>query len=149
MPAMISTLRWKLAAFTLVIAVAAATVLRSQEAARPPLAGKEWAAVSGDLGNTRYSTLSQINPQTISRLAGAWSSARFDDGGGGRAMPVVKDGLLFFTAGSWVYAYNAKTGATAWKHQTGAAPASPGLGDFTRPEQGLPSREGVAVGDGL
>ena len=38
---MIPTIRWKLAASTLVIAVAAATVLRSQEAAGPPLAGKE------------------------------------------------------------------------------------------------------------
>lgn len=130
------------------VAIAAAVAVRSEE--RPAQVGsKEWPAVSGDLGNTRYSPLSQINAQSIAKLAGAWTSAKFDDGGGGRAMPVVKDGLLFITAGSWVYAFDAKTGATVWKHQTGAAPASPGLGDFTRPEQGLPAREGVAVGDGL
>jgi PQQ-dependent dehydrogenase (methanol/ethanol family) len=57
--------------------------------------------------------------------------------------------MLFITGGSYVYAYNAKTGATIWKHQTGASPDSPGLRDFTAPEQGLPAREGVAVGDGM
>src|SRR3954470_6598661 len=76
------------------------------------LASKEWATVSGDLGNTRYSTLTQINAQTVGRLAGAWTSPKFDSVGAGRAMPVVKDGLLFITAGSSIYAYNAKTGAT-------------------------------------
>ena len=129
------------------IAMAAAT-LHSQDSGGG-LAGREWSAVSGDLGNTRYSTLTQINKDTLAKLRGAWTSARFDDGGGGRAMPVVKDGLVFITAGSYVYAYDARSGATVWKHQTGASPPSPGLTDFTRPEQGLPAREGVAVGDGL
>jgi quinohemoprotein ethanol dehydrogenase len=127
--------------------VAAATV-HSQDSGRG-LASREWSTVSGDLGNTRYSTLTQINKETLAKLRGAWTAARFDDGGGGRAMPVVKDGLVFITAGSYVYAYDARTGATVWKHQTGASPPSPGLTDFTRPEQGLPAREGVAVGDGL
>jgi glucose dehydrogenase len=105
--------------------------------------------VSGELGNTRYTTLTQINRDTLAKLRGAWTTPRFDDGGGGRAMPVMKDGKLFITAGSYVYAYDAKTGALVWKHQTGASPPSAGLGDFTRPEQGLPDREGVAVGDGM
>ena len=133
-----------------VLAVLAATtaLVRTQEGGLP-LAAKEWPAVSGDLGNTRYTTLTQINGDTLSKLKGAWQSARFDDGGGGRAMPVVKDGVLFLTGGSFVYAYDAKTGATIWKHKTGASPPSAGLNDFTRSEQGLPDREGVAVGDGM
>ena len=126
----------------------AVATLHSQDSGRG-LAGREWSTVSGDLGNTRYSTLTQISKETLPKLRGAWTSARFDDGGGGRAMPVVKNGLVFMTAGSYVYAYDAKSGATVWKHQTGASPPSPGLTDFTRPEQGLPAREGVAVGDGL
>lgn len=130
------------------IAVTATALVRTQSGGLSP-AAKEWAAVSGDLGNTRYTTLTQINRDTLGKLKGAWQSARFDDGGGGRAMPVVKDGMLFMTGGSYVYAYDAKTGATIWKHQTGASPPSPGLTDFTRPEQGLPAREGVAVGDGM
>ena len=135
-------------ALSLVVAASSTAVVRSQNGAAKTQT-HEWPAVSGNLGNTRYSPLTEINAGNVAKLAGAWTSARFDDGGGGRAMPIMKDGLLFITAGSWVYAYDAKTGATVWKHQTGAAPASPGLGDFTRPEQGLPAREGVAVGDDL
>jgi len=143
-------LRWTITTVAGVVSIAAAATVavRTQSAALSP-AAKEWSAVSGDLGNTRYTTLTQVNRDTLSKLKASWSSARFDDGGGGRAMPVVKDGKLFITAGSYVYAYDAKTGATIWKHQTGASPPTAGLGDFTRPEQGLPDREGVAVGDGM
>jgi quinohemoprotein ethanol dehydrogenase len=130
------------------VMVSGAVLVRTQSTGLSPGA-KEWSAVSGDLGNTRYTTLTQINRDTLSKLKGAWTTPRFDDGGGGRAMPVMKDGKLFITAGSYVYAYDAKTGALVWKHQTGASPPSAGLGDFTRPEQGLPDREGVAVGDGM
>jgi quinohemoprotein ethanol dehydrogenase len=128
--------------------VSCAVLVRTQSNALSP-AAKDWPAVSGDLGNTRYTTLTQISKDTLSKLKGAWQSPRFDDGGGGRAMPVVKDGKLFITAGSYVYAYDAKTGALVWKHQTGAAQPTAGLGDFTRPETGLPDREGVAVADGM
>ena len=130
------------------ILVSAAALVRTQSNPLAP-AAKEWPEVSGDLANTRYTALTQISRETLPMLKGAWMSARFDDGGGGRSMPVVKDGMLFLTGGSYVYAYNAKSGETVWKHQTGASPPSAGLGDFTRPEQGLPDREGVAVGDGM
>jgi glucose dehydrogenase/plastocyanin len=128
------------------IAVTATVLVRSQSGALMP-AAKEWPAVSGDSGNTRYTTLTQINRDTLSKLKGAWQTERFVDGGAGRAMPVVKDGMLFLTGGSYVYAFDAKTGATIWKHQTGAS-ASTGLNDFAQREQGLPDREGVAVADG-
>ena len=55
------------------IAMVAAT-LHSQDSGRG-LAGREWSAVSGDLGNTRYSTLTQINKDTLAKLRGAWTSA--------------------------------------------------------------------------
>src|SRR5437867_6855025 len=122
--------------------------LRSQDDARA-LATKDWPTVGGDWGNTRYSTLIQINAQTVSKLGGAWMAPKFDDGGAGRAMPVIKNGVLFITAGSWVYAYNAKTGSLVWKYQSGAPPAGPGIGDSSRSGQGLPAREGVAVAEGL
>src|SRR6266516_5846178 len=35
---------------------------------------REWPMAGGDLGNQRYSTLTQINLQTITRLGGAWMS---------------------------------------------------------------------------
>src|SRR5689334_8586692 len=100
--------------------VSCAVLVRTQSNALSP-AAKEWSAVSGDLGNTRYTALTQINRDTLSKLKGAWQTERFVDGGAGRAMPVVKDGMLFLTGGSYVYAFDAKTGATIWKHQTGAS----------------------------
>ena len=112
-------------------------------------AAKEWNTVSGDLGNTRYSTLAQINAQTVTRLAGTWLSPKFRSVGAGRAMPVVKDGLLFITAGSSIYAYDAKTGALAWEHQTDTPPETAALAEYNRAGRGLPNREGVAVADGL
>ena len=77
-----------------VLAICSPAVLESEDAGHQ-LASKEWATVSGDLGNTRYSTLNRINAQTIATLAGAWTSPKFDAVGAGRAMPVVKDGILF------------------------------------------------------
>src|SRR5689334_25092317 len=104
------------------VALTVTVIARTQSNALAP-ASKEWPAVSGDLGNTRYTTLTQINRDTLPRLKGAWQTERFVDGGAGRAMPVVKDGMVFLTGGSYVYAFDAKTGATIWKHQTGAAAA--------------------------
>src|SRR4051794_34530087 len=113
---------------TALVLTSAAVVVRTQSSALAP-AAKEWPAVSGDLGNTRYTTLTQITRDTLPKLKGAWESEKFVDGGAGRAMPVVKDGMVFLTGGSYVYAFDAKTGATIWKHQTGAT-ASTGLNDF-------------------
>src|SRR5215470_8543114 len=134
----------------LLVLTAAAVVVRTQSSPLAP-AAKEWPAVSGDLANSRYTTLTQISRDTLPKLKGAWQTERFVDGGAGRAMPVVKDGMLFLTGGSYVYAFDAKTGATIWKHQTGAAAGAnnSGLNDFAQREPGLPDREGVAVADGM
>ena len=130
------------------LAIGSPTVLKSEDAGLQ-LASREWATVSGDAGNTRYSTLNRINAQTIATLAGAWTSPKFAAVGAGRAMPVIKDGLLFITAGSSIYAYNAKTGAIVWQHSTDVQPASGALSEYNRSDRGLPNREGVAVAEGL
>jgi glucose dehydrogenase len=71
--------------------------------------------VGGDLGDKHYSALAQINLQNVQSLGGAWVSAPFDDGASSRSTPAMKDGRLFFNAGSRVYALDAKTGAVIWK----------------------------------
>ena len=118
-------------------------------------AGTEWSIVGGDWHNSRYSTLNRINTQTVARLGGAWTSQKFD-AGTSRATPVVKDGVMFVTAGASVYALNAKTGETLWQHgqrpsnggrRGGGAPSPPQ--SAPSPPQGSPSKEGVALGDGL
>ena len=76
-------------------------------------AGSQWSIVGGDWHNSRYSSLKRINTETVARL-GAWTSQKFD-AGSSRATPVVKDGVMFVTAGASVYALNARSGETLWQ----------------------------------
>ena len=78
--------------------------------------GAEWPVAGGD-----WTTLSQLNTTTVKSLGAAWMSKRFDNGAASRATPIVKDGLMFVTAGSGVYALNAKTGEKVWAWQSGAS----------------------------
>ena len=71
------------------------------------------------------------------------------DGGGGRAMPVVKDGMMFITAAVSLRVRR-EDGRDDLEAPDGRVAAEArASSDFTRPEQGLPDREGVAVGDGM
>ena len=135
--------RWTaVASFAAVLAVPVAVAVQSG-GAQP--AAQEWPTVTGASGNMRYSTLDQINAQTVPRLGGAWTSEKLEAAASSRAMPVVKGGLMFFTAPPFVYALDAKTGKTVWRY--GARPAT-GAGRGGGPASS-PAREGVAVAEGL
>lgn len=95
-------------------------------------AGKEWLVTGGDWGNSRYTSLTQINASTVKQLGGAWT--RKFQGESSRAIPVVHDGLMFITTVTNVYALNPRTGETVWAYQ----PPSPINTLF----------KGVALGDG-
>ena len=111
--------RWiGVAALAGVLAIPVTVAVQSSGNGRAP-AAKDWPTVGGEWGNTRYSTLNQITPQTVTRLGGAWQSQRFDQAASSRAMAVVKDGLMFATVPPAVYALNATTGATVWRFQAG------------------------------
>ena len=58
-----------LIAGVLVLSSAHVQVQSGDDARRP--AGRQWPAVSGDWGNTRHSTLSQITTQNVTKLGGA------------------------------------------------------------------------------
>ena len=105
-------------------------------------AGADWSFVGGDWANTRFSQLARINTQNVSTLRGAWMSQRFE-GGTSRATPIVKDGVMFVTARSAIYALNAATGETKWRYGSGGSGRGGGQG------QAAPSKEGVALGEGL
>ncbi len=107
----------------------AVMVLDSNE----PKQANDWPLVHGDRNNDRYSTLNKINTHTVKQLAGAWMSKKFEDGASTRSSPVVKDGVMYVTAGTRVYALNAKTGETLWNWRS-SVPLS---------------WQGVAVGEGL
>jgi alcohol dehydrogenase (cytochrome c) len=119
-------------------------------------AARDWTTVGGDWANSRYSTLAQINLQTVNRLGAAWVSKRFEDGASSRSTPVVKDGVMFMTAGARVYALNAQIGDVVWTWRAELPPtqaasvASTGaLVQALNAGIGFPNPSGVAVGDGL
>ena len=152
---MSSHYRWmatSVLAGVLVMPAAVAAQVDEEGRFRP---GAEWPVAGGDWTNARYSTLSQLNTTTVKSLGAAWMSKRFDNGAASRATPIVKDGLMFVTAGSGVYALNAKTGEKVWAWQSGASEDATrlaetlGLVAALNAGHAFPSPAGVAVGEGL
>ena len=83
----------------------------------------EWKTYGGDLGNTRYSPLDQINATNFSKLEVAW---RFKTESLGptreytfESTPLMVDGVVYSTAGSRraVVALDAATGELLWIHR--------------------------------
>jgi len=82
----------------------------------------EWTTYGGDLGNTRYSALDQINATNFSKLQVAW---RFKTDNLGplpeanlEGTPLMAKGVLYSTAGTRraVIALDAATGELLWSH---------------------------------
>src|SRR5438270_12946014 len=82
----------------------------------------EWRTYGGDLGNTRYSALSQINASNFDKLQIAW---RFSTASFGpfpevnlEATPLMANGVVYSVAGSRrdVVALDAVTGEILWMH---------------------------------
>jgi len=78
------------------------------------LAADNWSNPGGDVGKSHYSTLKDINTQTVGQLGLAWQ-AELGTGRGLEATPVVIDGVMY-TSGvaGRVYAYDAGTGKPLW-----------------------------------
>jgi quinoprotein glucose dehydrogenase len=83
----------------------------------------EWKTYGGDLGNTRYSPLEQINATNFSKLEVAWRF-KTDSLGPTReytfeSTPLMIDGVVYSTAGSRraVVALDAATGELLWIHR--------------------------------
>src|SRR5438045_6959500 len=84
--------------------------------------GGEWRTYGGDLGNTRYAPLDQINKDNFNKLQVAW---RFKTEALGprpefnfESTPLMVNGVIFCTAGSRraVVALDAATGELIWVH---------------------------------
>jgi quinoprotein glucose dehydrogenase len=83
----------------------------------------EWRTYGGDLGNTRYAPLDQIDATNFNRLEVAWRF-KTDSLGPTReynfeATPLMVDGVVYSTAGSRrdVVALDAGTGELLWIHR--------------------------------
>lgn len=116
------------------ILVTPATVLVQQSSLdwRGP-AGGEWPVYGGDWANTRYSTLAQINASNVKELAGTWT-VKLPAGVSSRANPIVKDGMMYITAGRRVMALDPTTGATIWTWES---------------KRGQPDSRGLSIGEDL
>lgn len=86
----------------------------------------DWDAYGGDIGNTKYTPLDQINASNVNELEIVWRRPALDSyylelNPGQRytnswnGTPVVKDGVAYITNGvGLVEAFNAGTGETIW-----------------------------------
>ena len=74
----------------------------------------DWPSHNFDLRYTRFSPLDQINTSNASGLTQQWSI----ETGGADALPqvtpLVVDGVMYYNAGSKLFAVNAATGASLW-----------------------------------
>jgi len=82
----------------------------------------EWRTYGGDLGNTRYSPLDQINGSNFGKLEVAWRFKTDNLGprpeGNLEGTPLMANGILYSTAGTRraVIALDAATGELLWVH---------------------------------
>jgi len=74
-----------------------------------------WFTTGGQFGEKHYSTLTQINRETVSDLGFAWDYPLYSKRGV-EATPVIVDGVVY-ASGPWgvVYAVAATTGEELWK----------------------------------
>jgi len=75
-----------------------------------------WPGYNGDAGGNRYTTLSEITPANISRLAPKWT---FTLPGTSHleVTPVVVDGVMYVTSANECYALDAGSGRPIWHYQ--------------------------------
>jgi quinoprotein glucose dehydrogenase len=84
--------------------------------------GGEWRTYGGDLGNTRYSALDQINASNFNKLQIVWSLKTANFGPEPEykfeTTPLMANGVLYTTAGSRRagVALDAATGELLWSH---------------------------------
>jgi PQQ-dependent dehydrogenase (methanol/ethanol family) len=79
--------------------------------------GTEWVSNGMDWGEQRYSTMAQINPGNVGKLALAWSYELGPGGGSQQATPLYSNGIVY-TVTNWsiVAAVDAKTGKEIWHY---------------------------------
>src|SRR3954468_13062591 len=147
MPSTNTFRRWSMRAAALVAAVTAAVALAATAARQASAAvgqsPPEWAANAGawpahnyDLANTRATTQTPINAQTVSQLKVKWTFAFKGASGFGAfaSTPISLNGTVYLQdLNSNVFALDRTTGRVKWQHT------------FAKPSVGP---NGVAFGDG-
>lgn len=88
-----------------------------EELARTDYAADDWLTYSGSYGGDRFSTLTEINTQNVSRLALRWlypfAGSRWEI----ECSPLESNGIMYVTGpGGQVMALDALTGRKLWEH---------------------------------
>jgi alcohol dehydrogenase (cytochrome c) len=79
---------------------------------KPPT--DSWPTFNGDYSGRRYSTLSQINRDNVKQLTLAWAMPLKSVSI--KAMPLLVNGILYFTVPDNVWAADARTGQIIWHY---------------------------------
>lgn len=129
-----------LACWTSIAVAGACAPAPAPAPASPPVTPLgEWSAYGGDVLGSRYSTLDQITPSNVARLAPAWT---FSTGEGAlpvarlerfslEVTPIVVDGTMYVsTPLARVFALDPETGAERWRFDA-EVDQSLRFGDFT------------------
>jgi len=130
----VRTFRWRHAALAAgILTFSAGTWLRAQQAANPAPVNVDgnvlrnagaandalpgsWLTYGRTQGETRYSTLKQINDTNAKRLGLAWSYIVGAGGGNQEGTPLMWNNTLYgITTWSVVYALDARTGKELWR----------------------------------
>ncbi len=86
---------------------------RAGDRYRPVTSETPWPTYNGDPGGNRYTTLTQIDKTTVSRLAPKWIMT-IPDAGQLQGTPVVADGIMYVTAPNEAFALDAGSGRRIW-----------------------------------
>ena len=121
--------------------------------ASPTIHGADWRSYGLESSEQRFSPLTQIRAETLSRLGLAWSLDLPREARALEATPLAVDGVLYFpTTLSVVYAVDASSGKTLWSYDPEAGSRIPrALRTSHAPSRGLAYYEGaviVATSDG-
>jgi acido-empty-quinoprotein group A len=73
-----------------------------------------WPTYNGDYSGRRYSTLSQINQSNVSELTPAWVAQLRTVAI--KSMPLVVNGIMYWTTPDNVFALDARSGRTIWHY---------------------------------
>jgi glucose dehydrogenase len=82
-----------------------------------PVTSTSWSDHNADLSNTRYSPLDQITAANAGTLVLKWSYEVPKSESIREETPLVVDGVMYFNAGSKLYALDAVTGKAVWTFQ--------------------------------
>ena len=102
-----------------VLCTAAGVGALGQQGRDRSAAAADWPMHNRDVHSTRYSPLDEINASNVNRLAVTWS---FQVRGAAvwhiaSTTPLVVDGVMYFNAGSQLFALDGATGKELWTYQ--------------------------------